>query len=119
MALSTVLDLTTDFNSDSLTKIDVSGWDWIVVQIEGSPSGAIAFKHTNDSGAVEGATDGNALSSTNYVAVQGTDLSSGTGVTTTSAAGLFKFPVIGRFFSLSGTSITGVTKMLVHLSKIS
>lgn len=118
MALSNILDVTNDFQADSLTKIDVSGWDWFVVQIIGSPSGAIAFKHTNDGGAVQASTDGNALSSTNYVAVQGTDLSSGTGVTTTSGAGLFKFPVIGRFFSLSGTSITGVTKILVHLSKI-
>lgn len=118
MALSTILDLTTDFNNDSLAQIDISGWDWIIVQVVGSPSGAIAFKHSNDAGAVEGALIGNALTAINFVAVQMTDLSSGTGVTTTSGAGLFRAGVIGRFFSLSGTSITGVTKILVHLSKI-
>lgn len=118
MAISTVQDITADFNADSLAQLDISGWDWIVVQIAGTPSGAIAFKHSNDAGAVTGSTDGNSLSALNFVAVQGVDLSSGTGVTTTSAAGLFRFGVIGRFFQLSGTSITGVTKVLVHLSKI-
>lgn len=118
MALSTILDLTTDFATDSLTQFDVSGWDWVVVQVVGSPSGAIAFKHSNDSGAVDGAVTGNALTAINFVALQMTDLSSGTGVTTTSGAGLFRAGVVGRFISLSGTSITGVTKILVHLSKI-
>jgi|GEM_PF-4889420 len=118
MAVSTVLDISDDFNADSLAQIDISGWDWIIVQIIGSPSGAIAFKHSNDPNSTTGATIGNALTATNFVAVQLTDLSSGTGVTTTSGAGLFRGGVIGRFFSLSGTSITGVTKILVHLSKI-
>jgi hypothetical protein len=118
MALSTVLDISDDFNADSLVQIDISGWDWIVLQVVGSPSGAIAFKHSNDSNSTTGATSGNALTAINFVAVQMTDLSSGTAVTKTSAAGLFKAGVIGRFFQLSGTSITGVTKILVHLSKI-
>lgn len=118
MALSQILDLTTDFNADSLAQIDIAGNDWMIVQIEGSPSGAIAFKHTNDSGFVTGSTDGNSLSATGFVAVRGEDLSSGTFEATTSTASLHRFGVIGRYFQLSGTAITGVTKVLVHLSKI-
>lgn len=118
MALSNIQDRTSDFNADSLVQMDISGWDWVVIQIEGSPSSAISFKHSNDSGAIQGVTDGNETTATNFVTLQMTDLSSGTGVTSTSSAGLFRAAVIGRFLQLSGTSVTGVTKILIHLSKI-
>jgi hypothetical protein len=118
MALSTILDRTADFNADSLSQIDISGWDWVVVQIIGIPSSAISFKHSNDAGAVQGVTDGNETTAINFVTLQMTDLSSGTGVTTAAGAGLFRAGVAGRFLQLSGTTVTGVTKILIHLSKI-
>lgn len=116
MAVSQFKDITLEFNAASAAVMDIQGWDWVVVQFV-APSGAVNFTHTNDGGEVTGSADGNARSAANFVAVQGTDLSTGTAATTTSTGSLYKFPVIGRFLKLAGSSVTA-TKILVHLSKI-
>lgn len=114
MAVSQIIDVTTQFNANGLANIDVSGNDWIVVEIT-TPAAAVSFKHTNDAGAITGATEGNALSAANFLAVQGTDLSSGSAATSTAVSSIYRFGVIGKFFQLSGTT---AGKILVHLSKI-
>lgn len=112
--ISQYLDLTADFNADGLATIDVGEWDYIVVQLV-APVGTTTFNTSNDSGAVQGVTDGNAASATNFLAVQGTNLTNGSAITTIAAAGIIKFTVIGKYFQLSGTS---AGKVLVKLSKI-
>lgn len=114
MAVTQIIDVTTDFNTNGLKNIDLSGMDWVIVQLE-TPASAVSFKHTNDAGAVTGATDGNALSAAQFQTLQVTDLSSGSGVTSAAASGLFRAGVVGRFLQLSGTT---AAKILVHLSKI-
>jgi hypothetical protein len=116
MALTRLLDLTTLYNAANPQNIDVSGWDYVVVQLV-SPTGAITFNATNDGGAIEGSTDGNAISAANWVAVQGTNLNTGTSVTSLAASGIVRFAVVGKFMQFSG-NVT-VTKLLVNLFKIS
>jgi hypothetical protein len=119
MALTRLLDLTAQFNASSTVavNIDLSGWDYAVAHII-SPTGTVTFNTTNDAGAIEGTTDGNAVSAVNWVAVQGTNLNSGTAVTTLAASGIVRFAVIGKFLQFSASSVT-VTKLLVNLFKIS
>jgi len=114
--ISQVIDFTADFNASSGKNIDCSGWDWITVQII-TPSSAISFKTTNDDGSVMGTVQGNANTAKNFLTCQGTDLSSGSGVTSTAASANIRFPVIGKFLQLTGTSAT-VVKLLVYYSKI-
>jgi len=116
MSVQIVLDVTSDFNVDSKVQLDTGGFDYAVVQIV-SPSGTVDFKHTNDSGDIEGVSDGSAVSAANFVTVQGTNLASGSAVSSLAASGLVRFGYIGRYLQLSGTSVTA-TKILVRLYKI-
>lgn len=120
MGLTRLLDLTPEINATNPTvKIDVSNWDYVIVQAV-TPGVTITVSATLDAGAVEGVTDGSALSSLNYVAVQGTNLNSGTSVTTITASGLTRFGVVGKFMQFSATgSPVVVGKLLVYLFKIS
>lgn len=114
--LSKTLDITIGFNESGVLPLDVSGWDIITVQIVGTPSATITFQTTNDAGGVQGESDGDASTATNWNAVQGTNLTTGATVTTAAAEGTYRFNNIGRFFRLSSSSGT-VTEMFLYLSK--
>lgn len=117
MAISNIQDITNDFNNNSgVWVLDVDSWDYVVVQLV-SPSGTVTFKTTNDSGDIQGSGDGNQYSATNFINVQGTDLASGSGVTSLAATGLVKFSGIGKYLQLTSSSAT-VTKAIVRLYKI-
>ena len=124
MSVQIVLDVTNEFNSGSesgfpgLVKLDTGGYDYAVVQFV-SPTGTITFKHTNDSGDIQGVSDGSAISSDNEQLVQGTNLATGAAATSTGASSLFRFQSNGRYLFLDGsaTPVT-VTKLLVRLYKI-
>lgn len=115
---STTFDASANFQAGgtSLQNIDLSGWDYCVVQLVG-PSGSINFLSSNDDGSITGSVQGGPLTATNFTAVQGTNLATGAAATSGAVAGLWKFNVIGRFLQLSGTSVTA-TKILVFLTKI-
>lgn len=117
MAVSQIIDFTTQYNAsgDSTLQINIDSWDFVVVQIV-NPSGTLSFKNTNDSGAITGSTDGNYITATNWVAVTGTNLATGTGITSLATGGLVKFDGIGGFLQLTGTSVT-VDKILVRFYK--
>lgn len=115
MGLAKHLDVTTDFNTNGLVNLDVSGWDNIVVQFV-TPAAAVTFKSTNDGGAVQGVSDGNAKSALNFTVIQGTDIATGTAATTTSTSSTYKFALGGKYFQLSGTT---AAKILVMFYKIS
>ncbi len=115
--ISQIMDLSSAFvtGGASTASIDISGWEKISVQIV-NPSGTFSFKATNDSGAEEGVTDGDASTAENFTALEMTNLADGEPATTTAAAGTFKSEIVFKFFQLSGTTVTA-DKVLVFLTK--
>lgn len=112
-------DLTLVFNANGKIQVDTSSYDYVVVQIV-TPSGTISFASTNDSGAITGATDGNATSALNFVACQGTNQTTGTAETSTgSANSIHKFSFVGRFLQISGGAGSTISKLLVGYASIS
>ncbi|OYY99564.1 MAG: hypothetical protein B7Y37_13820 [Sphingobacteriia bacterium 28-36-52] len=117
MALSQILDLTTDYNNGKLATIEIGGYDYAIVQLV-NPSAAVTFKTSNDANAIEGASDGNASTAINFTDVQGINLASGSGATSLAATGLIRFNYIGRFLRLDGAGTAVCDKVIVRLFKI-
>lgn len=124
MSVQIVLDLTNEYTTGSesgtakTVKIDVGGFDYAVIQAPGA-SNDIAILSTNDSGDIQGVSDGSAVSSTNYVSVSGTELTGLNPVAFVGTNQLVRVQSIGRYLLLDGTadSVT-VDKLLVRLYKI-
>ena len=116
MALPQYLDWTAEFNANSGINIEIGSWDYVIVQLV-SPSGAVTFNSTNDDGGANGTGYGSAATATNWVAVQGTNLNTGTGVTSLNVSGMVRFGYIGQFLQLTGTAVTA-TKVIVRYFKI-
>ncbi len=114
--ISQYLDVSEDFNADSNVILDIGEWDNAIVELV-NPSGTVNFLTSNDSNAIQGVSDGSAASAINFFAVQGTNLATGSAVTSLAASGSVKFSVMGKYLQLLGTSITA-DKVLVKLSKI-
>lgn len=118
MALAITRDVTNDFNTNQSVVVDISGWDWGVVQIV-TNSGTINFTSTNDGGGVQGTSYGDASSATNFMSALLTNVA--TGATATSLANgsgaAFRFEKVGQYIKFAGTST--VVKLLIFLSKIS
>jgi len=104
------------FVSNSIV-LDVSNYDYVVAQFV-APTGTINITTTNDSGDVQGETDGDASTATNFITTYATKLSTNTAVTAVDAAGLYKINVAGRYIRFSGAS-AAATKVIVMLAKIS
>ena len=117
MAVQQRIDVTADLNNNSIWQGDIGGWDYAVVQLV-TPTGTFTFNTTNDSADVTGVSDGSAISATNWIAVQGTNLNSGSAVTTLAASGLVRFQGIGQFLQISGAAAAQVTKAIIRLYKI-
>lgn len=113
--LSKVLDVTTEFNANNGVKLDLSLWESATFCFV-TPTGTINITGTNDAGAVESVTDGNAITSTNYTAIQATNLASGTAVTSVSAAGNYKVTIGTKFIQFGGASAAAV-KVLIFCNK--
>jgi hypothetical protein len=118
MAISVVQDVTVQFNNNGFINLDCSGWETMVVQLE-SPTGTVYFNETNDSGGVEGVTDGGPAQSTGYQPVQGINLANGATLDSVAASGLYRFQYIGRYLQITanGGDVTA-SKVLVQFSKI-
>lgn len=118
MAISVVQDVTVKFNANGLINLDCSGWETMVVQLE-SPTGTVFFNTTNDSGAVQGVTDGGPALSTGYQPVQGVNLANGATVDSAAATGLYRFQYIGRYLQITNNSGSATaSRVLVQFSKI-
>jgi hypothetical protein len=115
--VSVYIDKTAELNANNATVIDVSGWDYAIVQFV-APSGTISITASNDSGDIEGSIDGNPVTATNFTTVQATKLADGTAVTSVAAAGLYRVGVVGRFLKFGGAS-AAATKVIIQLAKIS
>lgn len=116
--LQRTIDLGNDFAIAQNVKIDVSGWDYVLLQIQ-TPSASIQFNGSNDAGAVQGITDGNPLTSLNYQPVAATNTATGTTSTSAGGNGIFKFNVVSRFLQFVAAGGTTVGKLIVSLTKIS
>lgn len=124
MSVQIVLDVTNEYTSGSesgtpkLVKLDTGGYDYAVVQLV-NPSAAVNFKHTNDSGDIQGVSDGSAVSSVNAVTLQGVNLASTTNVSSLAASGIVRFQSFGRYLWIDGVDASAtVDKILVRLYKI-
>jgi hypothetical protein len=114
--LSTTIDVTAAFNAASKVNLDLSGWDTVTLQIQ-TPSGSINFNGTDDAGAIQGVSDGNASTAINWQPLAMTNTATNTTVVASGLNGIFKTNLLSRFIQLIGSSIT-VSKMIVYLSKI-
>lgn len=112
--VSSYIDATDKFNAAGAFVQDVGEWDWVTVQLV-TPAASVTFNSTNDAGAITGVSDGSPASTANWIAVQGTNLNSGSGSTTLAVSGMIRFAVIGKYLQLSGTT---AVKVLIKLSKI-
>jgi hypothetical protein len=125
MSVQIVLDITNEYTTGSQSgqvrrvKLDVGGYDYFIAQIINSTD-SIGFYSTNDSGDIQGVSDGSAVSADNWVSIQGIDLSTGTAVgSASSPGGLYRFEGIGRYIYFDGSSAdSDVEKFLIRLYKI-
>ena len=117
MALSLTQDVTQEFNQDGFYIADASNWDYLIWQFV-NPSGGIEIKATNDSGAIQGVTDGFALTSTNYTTVQATYLGDGSSVTAVSGDGLYRVNQTGQFVKFGEDGGTA-DKVIIRYHKFS
>lgn len=107
--------LPSDRDSNNYITIDVSNYDYCLVQ----PIGAsVDLFSTINSGAIQGVSDGSAVSAANFSDASGTLITDGTTITNTVPSGqIVRLGVVGRFVRiLMGNS---VQKTFVMLSKIS
>lgn len=116
--LAQYLDVTNQFNENGgIAYVEMSNYDYCVIQLVGVSQVNTAIYATIDSGAIEGQTDGDISTSTNYTQVSFTDLSDGTTVQTIST-GLLRVNVVGRYLQINNPGSTA-SKILVMLAKIS
>jgi hypothetical protein len=114
--LAQYLDVAVEYNQqEGSCTLDVSNYDYCLVQPIGQ--GVSTFS-TIDSGAVQGFTDGNALTATNFIPVSGTLIANGTNGGTSIIDGqIMRYDLVGRYIQLSGSF--PIDKLLVMLAKIS
>lgn len=117
MAISKVLDITTDVNDNDIFTQDIGGWDSAILQLV-SPTGTFSFLSSNDSGGITGVSDGSSVSATNFTTIVGTKLSDGTLVSSLAASGMVRFSSIGQYLQITGAGGAQVTKAFLRLYKI-
>lgn len=122
MALGRPLgDYAAEFNSLYNITLDVSGWDKIAIQVVAPFSGGISIYNTNDSGAIQGVTQGNAQLATNFNLAQVTNNATAAASTSISAAGNYSYTVNAQFLKIQGVPAdtpTNVYKLLIFNQKI-
>lgn len=111
--LSFSKDVTAEFNANNGIKQDVSQWQNVTIHVSGNVTGTVNITGTNDAGAVQAVTDGNAVSSLNYTAIQATNLAAGTSVTSILAAGNYKVVVGTKFIQVGGTNAAVSGKVII------
>lgn len=116
--LSQIFDVTSELNANHEVKLDVSLWNTVTVQVTGTPSGTIDIKGSNDGGAVQGSTEGNAKSSTSFTAIQATKLSDGSAVTTLATADSYSITVKTKYLYLGGSNAATTGKVLIFANTV-
>ena len=103
MGLQRNFDYTLQYKQNvySIT-IDVSGWDKANVHAVAPIAAPIYVYGSNNSGAVQGVTYGNAELAIDFYPVQATNLATGGATTSISAEGVYSVPVNNQFIRLQG-----------------
>ena len=118
--LAQYLDITDELLTGQAI-VELSNYDYCVLQIAGNTGATYLFEATLDGGAIQSVSDGNYSSSVYYSSVGATNLSTNAFETTNSAAdGLWRFGVVGRYLKIvfdGGSPST--LKAIVMLAKIS
>jgi hypothetical protein len=110
------------FNSLYNITLDVSGWDKVAIQVVSPMSGVVYVYGSNDAGAIQGVTQGNAELAINFNPIQATNLSTGTATNVINSEGNYSVPINAQFLRLQGSPAdtpTNVYKLLIFNSKIS
>lgn len=118
--ISQIIDVTDQYNATQAVKIDVSLWQNITVHIVGGfEDTGMNFYGSNDSGVVNGVSDGGPSMSLNYQPIRVTNLSDGTQSSTMPGAGLYSSQVFTKYVSLNGAAFADPTtsKVIVFLNK--
>lgn len=97
-------DLASKFNANYFIIIEAEMWQSITFQFTSAVVGTVNITGTNDAGAIDGVSEGNEKSATNFTAIQATNLGSGTAVTAVTTAGLYKITVGSRFIRIGATA---------------
>ncbi|MES2382394.1 MAG: hypothetical protein V4538_15210 [Bacteroidota bacterium] len=123
MGLSRPLgDFANEFNSVYKITLDLSGWDRTDINVIPPFSGVINVYGSNDGGAVQGVTQGNATLAINFTPVEVTNLATHAVTNSISAAGNYRYDVNAQFLRIQGVppaAGTNVYKLLLFNSKIS
>tara|TARA_R110000868_G_scaffold180622_2_gene421254 strand:+ start:12651 stop:13007 length:357 start_codon:yes stop_codon:yes gene_type:complete len=114
--LSQLKDITAELNANNVVNVDVSQWQNCTIHLSGNITGTINVLGSNDAGAVQAVTDGNATSAANFTAIQGTNLATGATITAVAAAGNFKFVVGTKFIQIGGTNAATSGKIILFLN---
>lgn len=119
MAIGRSLDLTNQYKANNVYQltVDVSGWDSVTAHVVAPMTGTVYIYGSNDSGAAQSVTQGNATLVTNFSSIQATNLATGAAVASISAAGLYKVDVNAQFLRLGGGA-ANVYKMILFESKV-
>ncbi len=122
MGLSRPLgDYATEFNSQYKITLDLSGWDRTDINVIPPFSGAINVYGTNDGGAIQGVTQGNAKLAINFTPVEVTNLATHAVTNAITTAGNYRYDVNAQFLRLQAvppSDGTNVYKLLLFNSKI-
>lgn len=97
--------------------LDVSGWETLSVQVIGL-GGTMSLLATNDDGSITGSVQGNAVTATNFNAVQAVNLTTGASATAVTGTTLFRItPISFKYLQIGDGSTATATKVMVQLSK--
>lgn len=107
--------LQSDRDANNNVTIDVSNYDYCLVQPIGN---SVTLSSTINGGAIQGVSDGSAISAGNFANAAGTLITNGTTITNTVPDGeIVRLGVVGRYVRINmGNS---VSKIFVMLAKIS
>lgn len=110
-------DKTNDYTGTTpVVTLDIGPYEHLTIQVAGI-SGTMNVQGSNDGGAVQGVTDGNATAATNFSAVQVIPLATGTAATSITANGLYRIsPVSFKYLRLSGAG-SSLSKLIVFANK--
>ena len=119
MGLGKNTDLTAAYKQNvySIT-VDVSNWDRVTFHVEAPVAAPVFVYGSNDAGAGQGITFGNAQLATNFTTIQATNLVTGNAVTSISTAGAYKVDANTQFIRLQGGG-ANVYRLYAYNYKIS
>lgn len=95
-------DITREFNDNSSIVVEVGGFDRTSFHVIAPVVGTVYVYGSNNDGSVQGTSYGSAALATDFTPTQVVNKSTGSGVTSITAAGIYEAPVDFQFIKLQG-----------------